>query len=159
MFTRARHWSLYWARWIQSTLPSYFSNIDLRLSFQQCLPSGLILSGFPLYTLCAFIVSLVHATCPAHLILFELTTLIICGLEHRLRMLFDAQFSPVSCHFFSLRSKYSPQHPVLRHSICFLFSVYNYDSRRRVMKWNIIRWEFLQTLHFISNFMTIICVL
>jgi hypothetical protein len=25
------------------------------------------------------------------------------------------QFSPISCHFISLRSKYSPQHPVLKH--------------------------------------------
>jgi hypothetical protein len=25
------------------------------------------------------------------------------------------QFSPVSCHFISLRSKYSSQHPVLKH--------------------------------------------
>jgi hypothetical protein len=25
------------------------------------------------------------------------------------------QFSPTSCHFISLRSKYFPQHPVLKH--------------------------------------------
>jgi hypothetical protein len=25
------------------------------------------------------------------------------------------QFSPNSCHFISLRSKYSPQYPVLKH--------------------------------------------
>jgi hypothetical protein len=25
------------------------------------------------------------------------------------------QFSPVSCHFIPLRSRYSPQHPVLKH--------------------------------------------
>jgi hypothetical protein len=24
------------------------------------------------------------------------------------------QFSPTSCHFISLRSKYNPQHPVLK---------------------------------------------
>jgi hypothetical protein len=40
-----------------------------------------------------------------------------------------------------------------------LFSAYNYDSRRHVLKWNIITLEFLETLHLISNFMTIICVL
>jgi hypothetical protein len=28
---------------------------------------------------------------------------------------FTTQFSPASCHFISLRSKYSPQHPVLKH--------------------------------------------
>jgi hypothetical protein len=27
------------------------------------------------------------------------------------------QFSPTSCHFISLRSKYSPQHPVLKHPV------------------------------------------
>jgi hypothetical protein len=25
------------------------------------------------------------------------------------------QFSPTSCHFISLRSRYSPQHPILKH--------------------------------------------
>jgi hypothetical protein len=31
------------------------------------------------------------------------------------------QSSPASCHFLSLRSKYSPQHPVLKHRpICVL---------------------------------------
>jgi hypothetical protein len=25
------------------------------------------------------------------------------------------QFSPISCHFVSLRYKYSPQHPVLKY--------------------------------------------
>jgi hypothetical protein len=29
--------------------------------------------------------------------------------------LFIIQFSPTSCHFISLRSKYSHQHPVLKH--------------------------------------------
>jgi hypothetical protein len=29
--------------------------------------------------------------------------------------LFIMQFSPTFCHFISLRSKYSPQHPVLKH--------------------------------------------
>jgi hypothetical protein len=34
--------------------------------------------------------------------------------------LLTTQFSPPSCYFISLRSKYSPQHPVLKHpqSIC-----------------------------------------
>jgi hypothetical protein len=27
------------------------------------------------------------------------------------------QFSPISCHLIPLRSKYSPQHPVLTHSV------------------------------------------
>jgi hypothetical protein len=41
------------------------------------------------------------------------------------------QFSPTSCHFISLRSKYSPQHPVLKRpqSVCLLWCLtkqYNY---------------------------------
>jgi hypothetical protein len=33
------------------------------------------------------------------------------------------QPSPTSCHFISLWSKYSPQHPVLKHSLCFSYNV------------------------------------
>jgi hypothetical protein len=33
------------------------------------------------------------------------------------------QFSPTSCHFISLRSKYSPKHPVLKHPQCSQISV------------------------------------
>jgi hypothetical protein len=42
--------------------------IHLRLG----LPSGLFPSGFRTSILYAFLVSLIHATCPAHLILFDL---------------------------------------------------------------------------------------
>jgi hypothetical protein len=31
------------------------------------------------------------------------------------------QFSPVSCHLISLWSKYSPQHPVLKHLQSMIF--------------------------------------
>jgi hypothetical protein len=31
--------------------------------------------------------------------------------------LFIMQFSPIS-HHFSIRTKYSPQHPVLKHPVC-----------------------------------------
>jgi hypothetical protein len=37
--------------------------------------------------------------------------LIIVGQEYK----FIMRFSQDSCHFISLRSKYSPQHPVLKH--------------------------------------------
>jgi hypothetical protein len=53
----------------------------LRLS----LPSGLIPSGFPTNNLCALLITSIHATCPAHLILFDLIFLIMFGIEYKLR--------------------------------------------------------------------------
>jgi len=43
--------------------------------------SGLFLSSFPTKTLYAFLISLMHPTCPTHLILLSLITLIISGEE------------------------------------------------------------------------------
>jgi hypothetical protein len=47
------------------------------------------------------------------------------------------QFSPTFCHFISLRSKYFPQHPVLKHphfSIPELLNMYKYIT---VIKYNL----------------------
>jgi hypothetical protein len=43
------------------------------------LPSGLFLSGFPINILYAFLIYPIHATCPAHLILLDLITVIKFG--------------------------------------------------------------------------------
>jgi hypothetical protein len=84
VFTRALHWSLSWARSIQSIPPHSMSvRTFLILSSQVCLglPSGPFPSGFPT----KFLYASVSATCPAYLIFIDLMILIILGEECKLR--------------------------------------------------------------------------
>jgi hypothetical protein len=88
VFTRALHWSLSWARSIQSIpyhpipthLPKiYFSTVHhLRLGF----PIGLFLSAFPTNILYAIFFSPIRATYPTHLVLLDF--IIIFGEEYKL---------------------------------------------------------------------------
>jgi hypothetical protein len=119
VLTRALHWSLFWARSIQS-IPSHLislrSILILSIHLRLGLPSGLYPSGFPPNTLYAFIVFHIRATNPAHLILLDLIIIIIFGEEYKSWSSSVCSFFLNFCHSISLLSKYSPQHPVLKHS-------------------------------------------
>jgi hypothetical protein len=68
VFTRALHWSLFWARSIQS-IPSHPISLRfiliLSTHLRLGLPSGLFYSGIPTNILYAFLFSPIRATCPA----------------------------------------------------------------------------------------------
>ena len=83
VFTSARHLSLSWANSIQSPpLPLLRRSIlILTCHLRPGLPSGLFNSGFPTRTLCTPLPYPIHATCPAHFILLDFTTLTILGKE------------------------------------------------------------------------------
>jgi len=79
----------------------------LLLSCHECLglPRGLLPSQFPTTTPYTFLVSLMCATCPAYLILFDLIPLIIFGKDINHKSL-HRKFSLASCYFLLCRSKY-----------------------------------------------------
>jgi hypothetical protein len=108
VFTRARHLSLSWASWIQSTLshPRRSRYILLILSSQLriCLPSGLLLSGFPDNTftgVCSHLPHACHMPHPFHSLWFD----------HPNNIWWQGQIKSPSCNFpplfvpFSLSGK------------------------------------------------------
>ena len=79
------------------------------------LPSVLLPSGFPTKNLYTPLSLPIRATCPSHLVLLDFITRTIMGEEYK-------SLSSSLCNFFHSpvtlshpRSKYSPQHPVLKH--------------------------------------------
>jgi hypothetical protein len=112
VFTRALHWSLSWARSIQSIPPhptSLRSILILSTHLRLGLPSGLFPSGFPINIVYAFLLSpFVLYACPSHPPWLDHSNYVWRGVQ--VMKLLNMQFSPISRHFISLRSKYSILH-------------------------------------------------
>jgi hypothetical protein len=116
MFTIYRHCSMYWARWIQSKnfQPISLKSILILSSYLRLgIPSGLFPSG--LSTKILYAAHLPHARYmagPSHPPQFDRPN----NTWRRIRImeLLNMRFSPASCHFIRLRSKYSRQNPVLK---------------------------------------------
>jgi hypothetical protein len=109
VFTRARHWSLLWARLIQSIPPqpiSLGSILILSPHLRLVVPGGFFPCGFPAKMLYAFLFSRarpMHATCPVHLVLDHPNYI---WRKVQVLKLLTVQSSSASCHFIPLRSKY-----------------------------------------------------
>jgi hypothetical protein len=121
VFTRARHWFLFWARRIQSTASHPISlRSTLILSFH--LRLGLLSGLFEIYgrKFCTFLISPMLTTCSTQLILFDLITLMLFVKSSMYELHHYAVFSRLP-PFLRLRSTYYPEHPVLRHLQAILF--------------------------------------
>jgi hypothetical protein len=86
--TTAHHWSLTWARWIQS-IPSHpiylWSILILSSHLSLCLPSGLLPLGLLIKILYLFRISPMCTTHSTHLIFFVVITIVIPGKGYKLR--------------------------------------------------------------------------
>jgi hypothetical protein len=107
VLTIARHWSLSWARCIQSTIlhpqfPKNHSNIIF--IFVPSSSEWSLLFRFQTKMLCACLISSTCATCSAHYTVLDLITSIIFNEAYSYKF-------TASCHFLPLRPKHCPQHP------------------------------------------------
>jgi hypothetical protein len=105
VLTSARHPSLSWANSIQSPRPpptSPTSILILSYHLRLGLPNGLFPSGFPTNTLCTPLSSLIHTTCPAHLILLDLIHTQAIFWAASLHLVFDGSFTITAIQFTTL---------------------------------------------------------
>ena len=113
--TSVRHLSLPWDNPIQSIYPhptSWRSVLILSTHLRLGLPSWLFPSDFPTKTVYTPVSSTIHDTCTAQFNLLDFITHTILGEEYK-------SFSSSLCNLLHYivppRSKYSPQHHVLKH--------------------------------------------
>ena len=113
--TSVRQLALSWASPIQSTYPhptSWRSILILSTHLRLGLLSGLFL--FPTKTLYTPLSLPISSTCPAHLILLDFITRTILGEMYK-SFSSSMQSPPFPRYLVPPRSKYSPQHHVLKH--------------------------------------------
>ena len=120
-FTSAHHLYLSWTRSIQSMSPhptSWTSILILSSHLQLGLPSGPFPQMSPPKPYIYIYIYIYHlpirATCPTHLIPLYFITRTISGEQYRSLSSSLCSFLH-SCYLVPLRSKYSPQHPILKH--------------------------------------------
>jgi hypothetical protein len=122
-FTTVRHRSLSWASWIHSTP---LTNLR-KVHSDPTAPSTPRSSEWPLsfglfnqnLAHCSLTFRPCHMPRPLHSLWFDLPTDIWGWVQ--IMKLHTVQLPPISRYFIPLRSKYSPQYPVLKHSQSMLF--------------------------------------
>jgi len=95
----------------------HFLNIHLNIILPSMpgSPKWSFLPGFFTKTLYTPLLSPIRATCLIHLIILDLITRTIFGEQYRSLSSSLCFFFPLPCYLVPLRSKYSPQHPILKH--------------------------------------------